>query len=645
MVYNKGYVRGGRGRCRRPDHGRAVIRDMQARAARATLNRELCQAGNRAALSGSQRAPRDFVRACMSGNIAGRIFQGGWPVYQTLYRKWRPRVFEDVAGQPHITATLKHELTAGRVAHAYLFTGSRGTGKTTCAKILAKAVNCLHPRDGDPCNECEICRGIDSGAVLDVTEIDAASNNGVDNIRDLREEVVYSPAAAKYRVYIIDEVHMLSGGAFNALLKTLEEPPAHVIFILATTEVYKIPATILSRCQRFDFRRIPVADIAARLTYVAKQEQISLTPGAAELIGRLADGALRDALSLLERCAGAGGPVDETLVAKAVGLTGREYLFELSDAARRQDYPAALAILDRLYASSLDIERLCGELIGHFRALLLTRTARNAAAILNVPADGQKKLAETAAQFTPEELLRALDTLQATLDGLRRSSSRRVSMEMGLLRLCRPELDVTPSGLLARIAALEQAVKNGVPAASPQAAPAAAVQPTAAQPVRREPETPQPETAAPPAAPAEPEKQEKTPVSHPAASAQAEAEKPPVTPGEKTPKDGPFDAWPEALEILSSLDAPLRGFLNNSSAVIHGDFVLVDCANAMFADLIRQASHQKPLKEAVQKASGRPYKVGILTKNQPQPSWDDDPMNEILRNASAQGLGIQEHKS
>ena len=577
-------------------------------------------------------------------------------MYQALYRKWRPRVFEDVAGQPHITATLKNELKAGRVAHAYLFTGSRGTGKTTCAKILAKAVNCLHPHDGDPCNECEICRGIDSGSVMDVTEIDAASNNGVDNIRDLREEAVYSPAAAKYRVYIIDEVHMLSGGAFNALLKTLEEPPAYVIFILATTEVHKIPATILSRCQRFDFRRIPVPDIAARLTYVAGQEHIDLTTGAAQLIARLADGALRDALSLLDRCAGESPSVDEALVAKSVGLTGRDYLFELSDAAARQDYPAALQIFDRLYGSSLDMERLCTELVEHYRGLLLSRTARNAPDILGVPPDEFKRLAETAARFSPEELLRALDTIQATLDGLRRSPSRRVAMEMGLLRLCRPELDSTPSGLLARVAALEQTVASGLPA-RPAAAPS---------PAETVPQTPaalpaatarvaeaRPQPAAAEAKPTSPQPTAEAPSSPAGDSPAGDTPKPPAgeppeqqVPADPAKSDGgagtSFTAWPETLEILGTLDAPLRGFLNDSTAVVHGDFVLIDCANAMFGELIRHSSHQRPLKEAVQKASGRPYKVGILKKSQAQPSWDDDPLNEILRNASAQGLGIKE---
>lgn len=251
-------------------------------------------------------------------------------MYRVLYRKWRPQTFEEVYGQPHITATLKNELVSGRVAHAYLFTGSRGTGKTTCAKILSKAVNCLSPHDGDPCNECEICRGIDNGSVLDVIEIDAASNNGVDNIRDLRDEANFTPVKAKYRVYIIDEVHMLSTGAFNALLKILEEPPEHVIFILATTEVHKLPATILSRCQRFDFKRITPEDICARLQYVAEHENITLDEDAAALIAKVADGALRDALSLLDRCCAVDEHITSEVVTKSAGLAGRDYLMRLS---------------------------------------------------------------------------------------------------------------------------------------------------------------------------------------------------------------------------------------------------------------------------------------------------------------------------
>ena len=306
-------------------------------------------------------------------------------MYQVLYRKWRPQAFADVYGQNHITAALKNELQTGRLAHAYLFTGSRGTGKTTCAKIMAKAVNCLHPVDGDPCNECDICKGIDSGAIMDVVEIDAASNNGVDNIRDLREEVNFTPAVAKYRVYIIDEVHMLSTGAFNALLKTLEEPPPHVVFILATTEVHKLPATILSRCQRFDFHRIQPADIAARIQYVAGQEQFTVTDEAATLLARLADGALRDALSLLDQCVSRSREITADVVAETTGLAGRQYLFELSAAVRAGDSGAALALIDRLYNASKDMERLCAEWTEYFRNLMILKSVKDAADLIVAP--------------------------------------------------------------------------------------------------------------------------------------------------------------------------------------------------------------------------------------------------------------------
>ena len=295
-------------------------------------------------------------------------------MYQALYRKWRPRTFSDVSGQEPVTTALKNELKTGRLSHAYLFTGCRGTGKTTCAKILAKAVNCAHPVDGDPCNECAVCRGIDDGSVLDVAEIDAASNNGVDSIRDLRDEVAFTPVSGKYRVYIIDEVHMLSAGAFNALLKTLEEPPAHVIFILATTEVHKLPATILSRCQRFDFGRIRPEDIAARIHYVAGEEGLTVTEDAAMLLARLADGALRDALSLLDQCASVARHIDMDTVTTVTGMAGQDVLAELTDCVAAQDAAAALALVDRLYRSSKDMERLCAEWVTYMRNLMILHT-------------------------------------------------------------------------------------------------------------------------------------------------------------------------------------------------------------------------------------------------------------------------------
>ena len=269
-------------------------------------------------------------------------------MYRALYRKWRPQRFEDVVGQRGIVTALRNQIATGRVGHAYLFTGVRGTGKTTCAKIFAKAVNCLHPVNGDPCGECEICKGIDNGSLLGVVEMDAASNNGVDDIRDLRDETAYTPSACQYKVYIIDEVHMLSTAAFNALLKTLEEPPAHVIFILATTEIQKVPATILSRCQRYDFTRIGPEDIARRVEYIAGEEKLELTSDGAELIARLADGALRDALSILDTCAGVTAKIDADVVRRMAGVTDRSYLFQISDALEAQDAAAALAQLAQL---------------------------------------------------------------------------------------------------------------------------------------------------------------------------------------------------------------------------------------------------------------------------------------------------------
>ncbi len=536
-----------------------------------------------------------------------------------------------MAGQPQIVATLLGELRAGRVAHAYLFTGSRGTGKTTCAKILAKAVNCLHPQNGDPCGECAVCRGIDDGSLTDVVEIDAASNNGVDSIRALREETVYTPAVAKYRVYIIDEAHMLSSGAFNALLKTLEEPPAYVIFILATTEAHKIPATILSRCQRFDFRRIPPADIAARLLYVAEQEHIPLTQDGAEAIARLADGALRDALSLLDTCANGGGDaVDEEAVAHAAGLAGRDYLYALADAVHAGDAPQALRTLDELYASAKDADRLCEELIGHFRAVMLTQAGSMPA----VSTSEAGRLQEAARGCEPEAVLHALDTLQRTAEMLRRAPVKRVEMEMCLLRLCNPALDTSPAALLRRIAALETQVKaGGIRAAAPAAgtpAPKANTPLPWTEPPASAADAPETETPA-----AKPRRTAKT-------QAQPEHEAPPADSSEEPAE--PLACWPEVLEELGRIDPPLRGVLDKSKAVVRGAYVLVDAGNVMFADLIRQPLHQKPLVEAIRTATGKPYKVGVFKSSlhTAQKEKSDDPFDALLRTAMDGGVPIRE---
>ena len=386
-----------------------------------------------------------------------RLFRkGGVRLYRVLYRKWRPKTFEDVTGQPQVTKTLKQELVAGRIAHAYLFTGSRGTGKTTCAKILAKAINCLNPIDGEPCGTCEICRGIDEGSVTDVVEIDAASNNGVDNIRMLREEAGFTPAMAKYRVYIIDEVHMLSIGAFNALLKTLEEPPAHVVFILATTEVHKMPATILSRCQRFEFKRISPADSAQRLCYIAREEGADLDEEAALLIARLADGALRDALSILDQCIGVSNHVTTEVVCSTVGIVGREHLYQLVDAAASQDSAKALELIHQLYNGSKDMARLCEELSTYFRNMMLIKTMKDARAFIPVSEEEFQSLTKQALSLSLTAILHALDTIQDALEKIYRGANARITFEMTMIQLCTPQLDTSVEALLRRIDALER---------------------------------------------------------------------------------------------------------------------------------------------------------------------------------------------
>lgn len=359
-------------------------------------------------------------------------------MYRALYRKWRPQRFEDVVAQRGIVTALRNQVASGRVGHAYLFTGVRGTGKTTCAKIFAKAVNCLHPHNGDPCGECEICRGIDNGSILDVVEMDAASNNGVDDIRDLRDETAYTPSACHYKVYIIDEVHMLSTAAFNALLKTLEEPPAHVIFILATTEIQKVPATILSRCQRYDFTRIGPEDIAQRVEYIAGQEGLELTTDGAELISRLADGAMRDALSILDTCAGVTAKIDADVVRRMAGVTDRSYLFHISDALEAQDGAAALAQLAALRQQSVDVKRLTEELIAHYRALMLAALPGGQSLLSGVSPEEEQQYLEKGPQLGQREAIRAIRTLGNALEHMTRGSDQRIELELALFTLSEP---------------------------------------------------------------------------------------------------------------------------------------------------------------------------------------------------------------
>lgn len=379
--------------------------------------------------------------------------------YQVLYRKYRPKTFSDVVGQPQVTTTLVNELKSGRTNHAYLFTGTRGTGKTSCAKILSKAVNCLNPQNGEPCCECEICKGIDRGEVFDVVEMDAASNRGIDDIRKIVEKIAFTPERGKYRVFIIDEVHMLTTEAFNALLKTLEEPPSHVIFILATTEVHKLPATILSRCQRFDFHRISAADLASRVKFVTETEGGTITDEAALLVAVIADGAVRDALSLLDRCLSLSNNVDIETVRTAAGLAQKDYLLSLASSCVNKNSERAISTLNKLYNDSKDMSKLCDELINHYRSLMLIKTVRNPRELIIMSDEEYDTAYDQAQILSLADIVYAMDVLQNAFERMARGADNRIELEIALVKLSAPELDSSIESLLSRISALEKAVK------------------------------------------------------------------------------------------------------------------------------------------------------------------------------------------
>lgn len=558
-------------------------------------------------------------------------------MYQALYRKWRPQTFTDVCGQELITTALKNEIKNDRLSHAYLFTGCRGTGKTTCAKILAKAVNCERPVDGDPCNQCATCRGIDDGSVLDVTEIDAASNNGVDSIRDLRDEVAFTPVVGKYRVYIIDEVHMLSAGAFNALLKTLEEPPAHVIFILATTEVHKLPATILSRCQRFDFNRIAPEAIASRVSFVSAQEGLTITPDAAMLLARLADGALRDALSLLDQCASGNSTIDAAVVATATGMASREALYELTACAARRDAAGALAAVDTLYRSSKDMERLCAEWIGYVRNLMVLKSVPDGGDLIIAAPEELAQMQALARSMELPAILHMMEVLQTALERLRGGVARRVEMEMAVLKLCDPSLDNTQSALLSRISELEKALRAGA---------VAAVQSTntiVGTDVLGGPSTPpQPERADMESAPT-------TANDAPSDFAQPTNNTvgtdvlggPPPVPTSAPDEEIPFAKWGEVLETLLTSCPPLYGVLAQSQAVQRGEMLLICTDNALFKELLAQDNNKKMLADAIRGAAGKTYRLGLRRTVTVQKS-KEDPLSQLLTAARKADVPVSE---
>ncbi|MCQ2440534.1 MAG: DNA polymerase III subunit gamma/tau [Clostridia bacterium] len=493
--------------------------------------------------------------------------------YQALYRKYRPQTFSDVVGQEHITETLKNELADGKTVHAYLFTGTRGTGKTSCAKILAKAVNCLNPQNGDPCGECEMCKAIADGSVTDICEIDAASNNSVDSIRELREQVSFAPASAKYRVYIIDEVHMLTISAFNALLKTLEEPPAHVIFILATTEVHKLPATILSRCQRFDFRRIEPSKICERINYIADCEGLTVTDDAATLIASAADGGMRDALSILDLCASNNTVIDENVVANVCAMAGNDYLVKLADLIKVRNTEGALLLLDELHNSSVDMLRLLSELIGHFRDLMIIKTVKSGNRPIVCSADRLKTLEKQASNYDIKEIMSVLSVLQSANANMQ-NGNRRLEMEMTLIKLCNPQISSDLSSVELRLTALEN--RNVV--TKPKTP---AVNVTEELPESTDEDIPVPEMA------------------------------------EVTNSDTkPLLEWTDILYVLKKSCPLIAGVLQGSSAYIKGNYLLIDTDNGQFKTMVNgnNPTYRNAIRNAAKEILGVEYKLGPYKK-------------------------------
>ncbi|MEE3333063.1 MAG: DNA polymerase III subunit gamma/tau [Ruminococcus sp.] len=570
-------------------------------------------------------------------------------LYQVLYRKWRPQKFEDVYGQPQVTRTLQNELKNNRVNHAYLFTGSRGTGKTTCAKILAKAVNCLDLRDGDPCCECENCRGIDDGSILDVVEMDAASNRGIDDIREVIDEAQFRPARAKFRVYIIDEVHMLTDQAFNALLKTLEEPPEHVIFILATTEVHKLPATILSRCQRFDFNRIAPEEITKRLRFVAEQENASIDDDAAMLIAAIADGAMRDALSLMDRCLGSTDKITTEVVRNSAGLAAKDYLFELSASCINKNTAKALDIVTKLHNESKDMARLCDELLDHFRSLMLIKTTRNPRAMIVMSEDEFEEAQTQADYLSLAEIVYIMDVLQNAYSRMGKGNSNRTELEMALVKLSAPELEGTNEALTARVSALEKAVKSGIKIEQ-KPEPKQAPEKVEPKPLPK----PEPKTAEdksekprvmPEPKPAEPEeKPVPSPITEPEPKKSAPAPEPPkklsVDLEELYNNAQPFRQWPEVVDNIKKYSKGIAAAFDNTNAYISGNYLLIDAKSEIPFRLLKQGSQRANVRKAIQEITGEIYKLGPYRKPEKKEE-KKDPLNDLINELKESGIDLK----
>lgn len=556
-------------------------------------------------------------------------------MYRVLYRKWRPAVFTDVSGQEHITSTLQNEVSSGRLNHAYLFTGSRGTGKTTCAKILAKAVNCLNPQNGNPCGECEICKGIDDGSILDIVEMDAASNRKIDDIRQIIDEVQFKPAKCKYRVYIVDEVHMLTTEAFNALLKTLEEPPEHVIFILATTEVHKLPQTIRSRCQRFDFHRIPPKAIADRVEYVVSQENAEITESAALMLASVADGALRDALSLLDSCLAVSSHIDEEVVRNAAGLVSKTYLFELAAAIINKNPTKSLEIIDRLYSESKDMARLCDELVEHFRALMLIKTIKNPRDILIMSDDEFEQAVTQSDYLSLADIVFYMDVLSRAYQRMGKGTGDRTELEMALVKLSATELDGTVEALTARVTALEKTVKRGITVNYAQPA-QQSVQAEAAQSASV-PNT-QTEVEEPFAKP-EPE-HKKAPVAKPAPEVKPVAQRASVNLDELYDNAVPFARWVEVVDSLKSVSRSIAAAFAGSTAYESGNYLLIDTNNELAFDLLRQNGRRTEIKQTLLELTGKNYSLGPYKRSTPKKVEKTDPLNSLVQSLEGSGVEI-----
>lgn len=538
-----------------------------------------------------------------------------------LYRKYRPKRFADVIGQDAVVAALKNQVKTGRIGHSYIFTGIRGTGKTSFAKILAKAVNCPDSRDGEPCGVCDICTGIDNGSMLDVTEIDAASNSGVDNVRALREETAYYPAVCKMRVYIIDEVHMLTREAFNALLKIMEEPPAHVLFILATTEVHKVPATILSRCQRYDLRRIQNEDIVRHLQDIAKREDIDLTDSGAALVGRLADGAMRDALSLLDTASSLGGTVDQEVVAQLAGVADKSYLFELVTDISAGDMQSLFARLAALYAGSLDPTRLCLELVRHYRNLLMVKVS-GPDMLADCSAEEIAQYQKQAKTLEGRDILQALDRLGDTADKMAVAPDRMLALELCFIQLCSGKTSLP-------------AAADDVPWDAPKK-PAAKAKPASGKKDTKKAKEPAPESEQP---------KEEIPEKN-----QPEADLPvpqqnAAAPAARTAPDGTlFERWGEVVEALLPVNGMLYGFLKNSRAFVTDTHVLID-ADDIFLRHMRENSGAKDIiKETIFKTTGVALPIGPYTSDDRKVAPQETPdqtMEDFLARAAESGVEIE----